>query len=62
MKCVKIEYANPRHRDKPHTILGIIQREDDSFYWVKTAKNEIQIAKRLILSISKTDEDFKEAH
>ena len=59
MKCKKITFENPINKARsPHILLGVVIEENDYFYYFKTKNKEYTIAKRIVLSLSETNEEF----
>jgi len=58
--CIKIEYENIRDPQKPHMVLGVLIKENNDFLHIRTGARDLTIAKRLIYSISNTEEEFIE--
>jgi len=59
MKCKRITFEDPiKPGNSPHILLGVIIGEDDNFYYFKTRNRKYTIAKRLVLSLSETNEEY----
>ena len=55
--CKKLRYGN---LESPSTLLGLIEKEDDTFIWFRTANKTHRISKSAIVSIEDTNEIFRE--
>jgi len=57
--CKQLYYKFP-DRDKHTVLLGIIEKEDDSFIYFRTKNRRYQFNKSLIMQISESNEIFEE--